>query len=203
MPAGGLPASYVRSHVSLPGTERAAPTGIGILSRHSFTATQTVHYAGGGSGSDLLDRTSEESRYQSNRYSVAIAEIGSGSESLTIATTHFPWSDDAQTRDFQRTACDSLLRLLEGRSLVLAGDFNAPRGREIFERLAARWTDNIPSTVTSSLDPFLHRAAPLALMVDGIFSTPDYLVSDVKLHQGVSDHCAITALISKRSTMAG
>ena len=36
-------------------------------------------------------------------------------------------------------------------------------------------------------------------MVDGVFSTPDYHVTGVTLHQGVSDHCAITAQIGKRT----
>jgi hypothetical protein len=34
-------------------------------------------------------------------------------------------------------------------------------------------------------------------MVDGLFSTADYEVSAVALHQGVSDHCAVTAVVSK------
>jgi hypothetical protein len=34
-------------------------------------------------------------------------------------------------------------------------------------------------------------------MVDGLFSTPGYLVSDVELHSGVSDHMAITANVAK------
>ncbi len=34
-------------------------------------------------------------------------------------------------------------------------------------------------------------------MVDGLFSTPDYAVSEARLHQGVSDHCAITAVVRK------
>jgi endonuclease/exonuclease/phosphatase family metal-dependent hydrolase len=101
--------------------------------------------------------------------------------------------------DFQRGACDRLLELLDDRSLVLCGDFNAPRGKEIFSRLAAHWTDHVPLAHTTSLDPVLHRAGALQLMVDGIFSTPDYDVSGVRLHQGVSDHCAITARIGKRT----
>ena len=40
-------------------------------------------------------------------------------------------------------------------------------------------------------------------MVDGVFSTPDYDVTGVTLHQGVSDHCAITAQIGKRTRGEG
>lgn len=181
-----------------PEPEGPRTEGVAILSRHPFASTESVRYAGGGSGSDLLDRSSEESRFATNRYSVAVVSVGVAGQMLSIGTTHFPWTDNARTAAFQRTACDGLLHALLDRSLVLCGDFNAPRGKEIFTRLAARWTDNIPLTYTTSLDPVLHRAGPLPLVVDAVFSTADYNVSDVVLHQGVSDHCAITCTISKR-----
>ncbi|HEY7086012.1 MAG TPA: endonuclease/exonuclease/phosphatase family protein [Hyphomicrobiaceae bacterium] len=181
-----------------PGGARAI--GLAILSQRPFASSEVIGYAGGGTGRDVLDRSSEEARFRTNRYSVGLVAIDCNGLSFTIATTHFPWSDHARTLDFQRTACDRLLELLDDRSLILCGDFNAPRGKEIFGRLAARWTDHVPATHTTSLDPVLHRAGSLQLMVDGVFSTPDYDVSGVTLHQGVSDHCAITAQISKRTT---
>jgi endonuclease/exonuclease/phosphatase (EEP) superfamily protein YafD len=173
------------------------PTGIGILSRHAFTSTEDIFYAGHGSGLDIVDRTSEETKSATSRYSVAMASVGLGGDTFTIGTIHFPWTDGGRTSDFQRTACDTLLRLLKGCRLVLCGDFNAPRGREIFGRLAAQWTDHIPPMHATSIDPVLHRAGPLQLMVDGVFSTDDYSVSEVMLHQGVSDHCAVTAHVGK------
>jgi endonuclease/exonuclease/phosphatase family metal-dependent hydrolase len=93
-----------------------------------------------------------------------------------------------------------LLEMLGQRSIILCGDFNAPRGREIFSRLAKRWHDNVPLHYVTSIDPKLHRAGPLQLMVDGVFSTTDYRVRNVVLHQGVSDHCAITADIAATLT---
>lgn len=180
-----------------PGGPRSV--GVGILSRHPFSSTEGICYGGGGSGSDVIDHTSEEAKFATNRYSVALVEISWAGEAFTIGTTHFPWTDDARTSDFQRSACDTLLGLLKERPLVLCGDFNAPRGKEIFARLAAQWTDHIPPAYATSLDPLLHRAGPLQLMVDGIFSTADYNVSEVALHQGVSDHCAITAHVAMGS----
>jgi endonuclease/exonuclease/phosphatase family metal-dependent hydrolase len=173
------------------------PSGVGILSRHAFIWTEDIHYGGGGSGEDVIDRSSEEARFRTNRYSVALVGIRLGDETFTIGTTHFPWTENARTSDFQHTACDTLLRLLKGRSMVFCGDFNAPRGTAIFDRLAAQWTDHVPPTQTTSIDPVLHRAGPLELMVDGVFSTDDYSVSRVTFHQGVSDHCAITFAIAK------
>ena len=63
--------------------------------------------------------------------------------------------------------------------------------------MSDRFKDNIPLRYTTSIDPNLHRAGALELMVDGLFSTPGYVVSDVALHSGVSDHCAITCAISR------
>ena len=82
-------------------------------------------------------------------------------------------------------------------SFVLTGDFNAPRGGEIFAELASRYKDNIPNHYQSSLDPDLHRVKNLKLMVDGLFSTPDYNLGEVRLINGVSDHLAVAAKVSK------
>ena len=173
------------------------PVGVGVLSRHAFASVEDICYGGGGNGADVLDRSSEESRFRTNRYSVALVGVTVNGARFSIGTTHFPWTDNARICDFQRTACDALIDRLKGRPLVLCGDFNAPRGTEIFDRLAAQWTDNIPPDVATSIDPLLHRAGPLQLMVDGIFSTGDYEVSEVELHQGVSDHCAVTATVRR------
>ncbi len=127
-----------------------------------------------------------------------------------VATTHFTWSTKGEATDLQRENLKKLLLLLaEKGELVLTGDFNAPRGGEIFAALAAKFKDNIPAEYVSSLDPAIHRAgAKLAAdakemglpgyMVDGIFSTPSYAVSNVKLVSGVSDHCAVVATIAKQ-----
>jgi endonuclease/exonuclease/phosphatase family metal-dependent hydrolase len=110
----------------------------------------------------------------------------------TIATTHFTWTPDGEASKEQRMNLERLICSLgPDREFVLCGDFNAPRGKEIFAGLAERFTDNIPADVISSIDGNLHRAGPLPLMVDGLFSTPGYSVSDVRVLNGVSDHCAI------------
>ena len=84
----------------------------------------------------------------------------------------------------------------------MCGDFNAPRGGEIFSALATRWHDNIPGTYHTSLDLSLHKAGKVdgerlaTLMVDGLFTTPGYRTSRVELVPGVSDHCAIVAEVA-------
>ena len=192
-----------RHHVSIPMARfpehgQLRLTGVGIFSRHAFEFTEDIPYAGGGSGSDVVDRTSEESRFQTARYTLAVVGIRLGGDAYTIATTHFPWTDNARTSDFQRTACDALLRSLTGRPLLLCGDFNAPRGGEIWAKLATRYQDNIPKEYHSSLDPHLHRLLDSKkLVVDGLWSTPAYRVSGVRLVEGVSDHKAVVGFIER------
>ena len=55
--------------------------------------------------------------------------------------------------------------------------------------------DNIPAHYTTSLDMNIHKRGYLKLqnMVDGLFTTPKYIASNVRLVDGVSDHMAIVA----------
>ena len=111
-----------------------------------------------------------------------------------LATTQFTWTKDGEATDRQRENAEKLLTLLKShKSLILAGDFNAPRGREIFAEFNKHYRDNIPKEYTTSIDKNIHRAGGLQLMVDSLFSTEDIEFENVKLVDGVSDHMAIVA----------
>ncbi len=126
--------------------------------------------------------------------------VEKGDKSFSIATTHFTWTPNGESNDEQRRNMTALLKVLTSfPELILCGDFNAPRGGEIWGALAARYQDNIPLTYDSSLDPFLHRLLnSKKLVVDGLWSTPHYRVSGVRLVEGVSDHKAVVGLVEKR-----
>lgn len=169
------------------------PFGVGILSRTPFISAGHIMYGGTGDGTLAFDRSTPESRLESCRYVAVQAKILAGGHALALATTHFPWTPDGGARPFQWACVRRLIDSLRDQPLVLCGDFNAPRGGQIFAELAATWRDCIPPHVTTSLDPLLHRAGPLDLMVDGLFVSPHYDVSDVQLQAGVSDHQAVVA----------
>lgn len=116
-----------------------------------------------------------------------------------VATTHFCKNHEGSvTSDFQREQVVGLLQSLEQLgNFIVCGDFNAPRGGEIFTMLAERYTDNIDASYTSSIDPDLHRAGHLPYMVDGLFTTPEYVVTHMHFETGVSDHYAIVATIER------
>lgn len=84
----------------------------------------------------------------------------------------------------------------------MAGDFNIPRGNEMYRKLLSNYRDNIPPTIESTIDPILHYAnkeepGRLKTVVDYVWSTPKYLVSGVRLEPGVSDHCGVVSAVSR------
>lgn len=177
------------------------PYGVGILSALPIQDIQTRYYRG----------TEEEVRTKpfsgnskDDAHPLLYVTVQKESKDFTIGTTHFTWSPDGKADDAQRRDIENLLSILEGiPEFILCGDFNAPRGGEIFDAIAQRYTDNIPAEYTTSIDTDLHRDGEKirhkSLMVDGLFTTPQYECSNVRLARGVSDHCAIVAEVKKIS----
>lgn len=122
-----------------------------------------------------------------------------GDSIYRISTTHFTWTPDGMTTPYQIEDTTKLIKTLDEnlKDFVLVGDLNAPRGKEAFAMLAQKYKDNIPLEYESSIDPKLHRVQGLIHMVDGLFSTKEYEVKDVKLIEGISDHKAVVANIQK------
>lgn len=122
-----------------------------------------------------------------------------------IITTHFTWSPEGQINDEQTADFNRLERTLAAYShYVLCGDFNAPRGREMFAYFTDRLhlTDYLPADVVSTIDARYHRAGELDLAVDTVFATSHYQVKEVQVIDGLSDHKAIVAQIEPASSTA-
>lgn len=112
--------------------------------------------------------------------------------------THLPVTEAGSTTEFQFSVVKSLLKVLaQNPDAILVGDANAPRGKEAFSMIAASYKDNIPTTYTTSIDNTLHRAAPLELMIAMLFTTPEYVARNARLITGVSDHCAVCAVVER------
>lgn len=177
--------------------------GIGIFSRALVVAHGEDHYVRIEGQLPESDPADIDTYNNANRMVVWV-DVEKDGIVFRIATTHFTWSPHGESTEKQRTDIQNLCATFGSLGeLVLTGDFNAPRGGEIFGILADHLKDNIPAKHVTSLDASLHRAGktrPQELadkMVDGVFSTPGYTVSNVELIPGISDHCAITATISK------
>lgn len=116
-----------------------------------------------------------------------------------IFTTHFTWTYNGEPDQYQRDHLQRMLTTLDQyEEVILCGDFNAPRGKEIWNTLAQRYTDNIPTEVTTTIDQNLHKVKGLQFVVDGLFSTDHYTVENVTVTDEVSDHMAISALIFRK-----
>lgn len=174
--------------------------GQAIFSRYPFITNWSQYYAG---VHDPLSTFSDDKKASIERLAKAVCGVEFEKEGIQyqIANTHFTWSKDGESDERQRTDLQALFRILDMHGeFAILGDFNAPRGRTTWDTIAAKYKDNIPSQYTSSIDPVLHRAAPLPYVVDGLFTTPAYVASQVELISGVSDHCAVVAQITKTTS---
>lgn len=171
--------------------------GVGIFTRVPVL-TRCVRYYHG--TPDILPESSQSDPATYNNMNRVVVSVDAEKDGgkFRIATTHFTWTPDGKPTDQQREHLRNLFGVLGGmREFVLTGDFNAPRGGEIFDALAERFKDNVPAVYTTSIDPKRHRAGALELMVDGLFSTAGYDIADVEMACGVSDHCALKASIER------
>lgn len=167
--------------------------GLAILSRKPLTSFFVHPYQG------VLNHIPEYiSGIPNDMNRVAlIAQVEIDSQQIFVGTTHFTWSDEGTVTDLQHQHMDKLLAVLDPYTpLLFCGDFNAPRGKAIFARLAEKYIDNIPPEVKTSIDPELHRKKNLQFMVDGMFTTPSIQAQYVEIIEGVSDHKAVFGIFS-------
>jgi endonuclease/exonuclease/phosphatase family metal-dependent hydrolase len=129
------------------------------------------------------------------------AQVQVAGTTFQLATTHFTWSGEGVVNDEQRLAYSSLKLLLANfEELIFCGDFNTPRGYEIWSDLAKRYTDNIPASVTTTIDKNLHKSGfDIQLVIDGLFTSAHYVVREVRVVPNTSDHLAVVAEIERVS----
>lgn len=167
--------------------------GIAVLTRVPILG-QTVAYF----TDDAIVRVMHESN--DARRAVIVTELEHLGRPYRIATAHFTWTPDGEIDDQQKADFARLqARLSEYPDYVLCGDFNSPRGREMFGKFVNELgvIDHLPASVTSTLDERLHRTG-LSLVVDTIFSTEHYRVMDTRVLDGLSDHKGVLALVERR-----
>ncbi|TSC68774.1 MAG: endonuclease/exonuclease/phosphatase [Parcubacteria group bacterium Gr01-1014_56] len=187
--------------------EKPGLQGVAIFSRFPLKNIET-HYYHGEKG--VLHTFDGDNIAATNNHMLLIAEVDTGDAVYKFATTHFPVTPKGLPDDVQRKSVKSLLKILKSQGeIVFCGDFNAARGGEIAAELIAEYKDNVPPSYTMSLDVSFHRASAETLaanaramgvpgqMVDYIFSTPGYSVTNLTMESGLSDHQALIATVSK------
>ncbi len=177
----------------MPESEGVGTTGVAILSKEMMDDYE-VFYCGEKTDAHLVN-----TEFGGHTPTVILATSGT----LQIGTIHFTWTSNGSVDDKQRHHMEVLLDYLSTKDkLIVCGDFNIPRGNEMYLRLAEKYKDNIPLTIDTTLDPELHRAnfeksGKLKYVVDYVWSTPTYEVSEVRVEQGVSDHCGLVFSVTQ------
>jgi len=122
-------------------------------------------------------------------------------QDFQVATVHFTWSSDGDVIDVQKKDYLSLKSFLaKYDKLILCGDFNTPRGGEIWADLAKTYTDNIPQEIYTTIDKNLHKSGKdIRLVIDTLFTSPHYLTRNVKVVANTSDHMAVVGEIKRVS----
>lgn len=161
------------------------------------------------SSASTEERPKDRFLYHSTLLTISLQ--GDNNTVLTIATTHFPVVDhttrnlkDHNLDDIQKIAeieqtrayLDRLIPLLRSiqQPMVFTADLNNTRGEYIYDTVAHELVDIVPLSVSSTIDPELHRRGhDLELLVDTIMTSPDITVNNFEIIQGASDHKALFA----------
>lgn len=168
--------------------------GVAIFSKLPMNNPGHQWYVGG--EDRIIEMFVPENSPETVSRALVYADVLKDGQLFRIATTHFTWSPGGSVTAVQQEHLDRLLPILKSiEPVVIVGDFNAPRGKAIFKTLAARYTDNIPASITTTMDQHLHRMPGLQFVVDVLFTDSHYVATDVQVVDGVSDHCAIVATI--------
>ncbi len=179
--------------------------GVALCSKHGIHNERSWYYRNADSPLMLFDPKNVSSTI---KYGLIYGDVNFEGDTFTIATTHFTWTPNGS--EPSREQIDDTEKFLSYVSKiephVVCGDFNIPRHKNyLYDELTKIYTDQIPSTYTSSLDRTLHRAGTDskktilfdAYMVDYIFTQPPYRATDVRLEFGISDHAGVVATITK------
>lgn len=164
--------------------------GIAILSSLPLKNLGSTYYVG---KAETIPLINDRDPNNPNR-ALAWVDLVTDDGLMRIANTHFTWSPNGAVCEAQTESLKVLLTQYHGqiKTGLLCGDFNAPRGGEIYHILAQNFTDNVPQEITTTLDSEYHRIPGLEYVVDYVFTSPEYVVSDVARHSGLSDHQALS-----------
>lgn len=181
--------------VLLPNSVRLSPKGewgLAILSSHPFSHTSEDYYQKNRTSLPKLD---DKNPNTVNR-AVQFAILNTQTLKIKIANTHFTWSSAGQITAGQRDDFQKMLAILDNsRPDILCGDFNTPRGKQLYSLLEERYLSAVPDSISSTIDQHLHRIPDIQLVVDGVFVDKKHQIISSKVYDGVSDHTAIVTQI--------
>jgi endonuclease/exonuclease/phosphatase family metal-dependent hydrolase len=195
---------FFKPTMRMPRPRGVVSLGSGVMARVPARHTVTQCAGRREEGTALIERF--VSHVPDLKYLLFLSGVEKDGTTYRIGLTHFPWTKDGQPDEYQRETLSNFLTLTrEYGEMALFGDFNIPRGNELYEKLAQEFTDNIPREYKTSLDENLHNVGKEKFVSEGMntyvvdycFTTPSYRASNARLEFGVSDHAAVIADIEK------
>ncbi|MBB3103051.1 endonuclease/exonuclease/phosphatase family protein [Azomonas macrocytogenes] len=186
-----------------PAEEELEVVGVGLVARGAMTDITTTYYSGSAENIREICFVTADGYRCVDPESVAEVVIAGTYRGFRIATTHLNVTHFGISTPYQLESAGKLIHLAEAEAqkeggLLLAGDFNAPRGNATFGLIGQHFIDGVPAHYTTSIDGSLHRSGQIPFMVDGLFHTSDYTLENAILSTGVSDHCALSCRLMKR-----
>ena len=187
--------------------QNGLPWGPALFSKLALKNKNSAYYYKAAPELQTIRVANEQEKRETINTALVWATLEKNGEEFTIASNHFTWTKDGKSNKNQEKDMEELFKILDQiPELVLCGDFNIPRGHnDLYKVLAERFKDNIPDDIQTTLDINKHRVGKdpvegpriAQYVVDYIFSTPQYNISNVRCKYGLSDHCAIIADLSK------
>ncbi len=167
--------------------------GVSILSKYPFVESGSVPIIDSDEAYEMMTKHKPGYKFALTYALVDVPDMGH----VRICATHLPvYYPGHETSEFQIKASHKLHEILESyNQFLLCGDFNAPRGYQVFDSFAVKYKDNIPKEILSTIDPTLHRVPDLQYVIDVAFITPRYHVRDVIIHEGLSDHKGVSGVL--------
>ncbi len=194
------------------------PVGIGIFSTEPFFSVSVSAYVGQVLPVQKLEGITVDTEGQSGNHDLArvrdtesrllaVVGIKLNGTVIRVCTTHGPWVKNGIPDLHQEESTRGLSRLIDcevyDHDVVVAGDLNIPRGGAIYPSFmeTSGFVDCVPSGIDNTLDINNHSLKGKVKVVS------DYVlvnrgasidVDSVKVHGGVSDHMAMTAVIRSK-----
>lgn len=179
-------------------TVRGKKQGIAIFAKNIIDAGSVFYFGKEENILKSFDEYISDESFLKNRAFVWVETKDKDGKIYKFITTQISVTKEGEPTPEQLAEIDCLLKELDKcGEFVLCGDMNSPRGKESFSCFAKKYKDNIPLEYKTSIDQNLHRVKGIQFVVDVLFTTPNYLASNVKLIDGVSDHMAVVAEINK------
>lgn len=183
--------------------------GLVTCTNLSVQEERTAYYMGDATELMLFDESTVERINATKRRPLLSCCVVLGSKHYWVGNTHFPYTEKGEPTDQQRHALYALIGAVENvGSMVLCAAMVMPRGGRLYQELEdSELVDLVPGSVTCTLDPTLHRRAPLLasgemppVVVDYIFGTGRYAQHDHHgdFYQitGIADHTPLVTSVS-------